>query len=173
MTRHALTPPALPPHLALTLPARSIPRSQAAPHPKAEGPTPFWSQQQALPCLPPCQVISKLHHILKPFLLRRVKTDVETSLPGKLEVVLYASMSDKQRTINQQLRDKTLGVRSCAWWLGRTLAQRSIARGGRAGAGRHGRHGVRAAAGPGRSCAGQPPPACAVHSTVLCCTLHV
>ena len=32
----------------------------------------------------PPQVISKLHQILKPFLLRRVKTDVETSLPGKV-----------------------------------------------------------------------------------------
>ena len=32
------------------------------------------------------KVVSKLHQILKPFLLRRVKTDVETSLPGKMEV---------------------------------------------------------------------------------------
>ena len=53
-------------------------------------------------------VISKLHGILKPFLLRRVKSDVETSLPGKMEVILYASMTDKQKEINQQLRDKTL-----------------------------------------------------------------
>lgn len=55
------------------------------------------------------KVISKLHHILKPFLLRRVKTDVETSLPGKMEVILYAKMTEKQRSINDQLRDKTLG----------------------------------------------------------------
>ncbi|GAB4819427.1 hypothetical protein N2152v2_006473 [Parachlorella kessleri] len=54
------------------------------------------------------KVVSKLHQILKPFLLRRVKTDVETSLPGKMEVILYAPMSDKQREINTQLRDKTL-----------------------------------------------------------------
>lgn len=54
------------------------------------------------------KVISKLHQILKPFLLRRVKTDVETSLPGKMEVILYAPMSEKQKEINQQLRDKTL-----------------------------------------------------------------
>lgn len=39
------------------------------------------------PCPPTHpQVVSKLHQILKPFLLRRVKTDVETSLPGKMEV---------------------------------------------------------------------------------------
>ena len=61
------------------------------------------------------KVISKLHEILKPFLLRRVKTDVETSLPGKMEVVLYAQMSAKQREINTQLRDKTLGV-SAGWF---------------------------------------------------------
>ena len=55
-------------------------------------------------------VISKLHGILKPFLLRRVKSDVETSLPGKMEVILYASMTEKQKEINQQLRDKTLAA---------------------------------------------------------------
>ncbi|EFN56033.1 hypothetical protein CHLNCDRAFT_22847 [Chlorella variabilis] len=54
------------------------------------------------------KVVSKLHQILKPFLLRRVKTDVETSLPGKMEVILYARMADKQRELNQQLLDKTL-----------------------------------------------------------------
>ncbi|PRW20842.1 ATP-dependent DNA helicase DDM1 isoform X1 [Chlorella sorokiniana] len=54
------------------------------------------------------KVVSKLHQILKPFLLRRVKTDVETSLPGKMEVILYAGMSDKQKELNQQLRDRTL-----------------------------------------------------------------
>lgn len=56
------------------------------------------------------KVISKLHGILKPFLLRRIKSDVETSLPGKMEIILYANMSEKQREINQQLRDKTLAA---------------------------------------------------------------
>lgn len=59
------------------------------------------SQQRA-------QVVAKLHVILKPFLLRRVKTDVETSLPGKLEVVLYAQQTPKQLEINEQLKNKTL-----------------------------------------------------------------
>ncbi len=48
-------------------------------------------------------VITKLHAILKPFLLRRVKSDVETSLPGKLEVIMYAEMTDKQREVNRLL----------------------------------------------------------------------
>jgi ATP-dependent DNA helicase len=48
-------------------------------------------------------VITKLHAILKPFLLRRVKSDVETSLPGKMEVIMYAEMTDKQREVNRLL----------------------------------------------------------------------
>lgn len=56
------------------------------------------------------KVISKLHAILRPFLLRRIKSDVETSLPGKMEVILYANMTNKQKEINQQLRTRTPGV---------------------------------------------------------------
>ena len=58
------------------------------------------------------QVVSKLHALLKPFLLRRVKADVETSLPAKSEIILYADMSETQRKFNAQLRDRTLNV-SC------------------------------------------------------------
>ena len=56
--------------------------------------------------------MSKLHAILRPFLLRRLKADVETSLPAKAEVVLYAGMSELQRRFNDQLRDRTLSVRA-------------------------------------------------------------
>lgn len=68
-------------------------------------------------------MVSKLHSILKPFLLRRVKTDVESALPGKLELVLYAPMAPQQRKINDQLLKKTLEVKtvnrrcSCAWFV--------------------------------------------------------
>jgi SNF2 family DNA or RNA helicase len=60
------------------------------------------------------QVVTKLHSILKPFLLRRVKTDVESALPGKLEVVLYAPMTSTQRKLNDQLLNTTLQVRHVA-----------------------------------------------------------
>jgi len=40
-----------------------------------------------------------LHAILKPFLLRRLKIDVETSLPPKKEYVLYAPLSVRQREV--------------------------------------------------------------------------
>ncbi|KAF9288314.1 hypothetical protein BGZ68_000443 [Mortierella alpina] len=42
-------------------------------------------------------IVSSLHHILKPFLLRRVKTDVEHSLPKKKEYVLYAPLTPTQK----------------------------------------------------------------------------
>lgn len=40
--------------------------------------------------------VSKLHEILRPFLLRRVKKDVLKDLPPKREVVVYAGMSKLQ-----------------------------------------------------------------------------
>lgn len=56
------------------------------------------------------QVVSKLHQLLKPFMLRRMKADVEIFLPRKQEILLYAPMSEEQQKINKQLLDKTLGV---------------------------------------------------------------
>jgi hypothetical protein len=57
------------------------------------------------------QVLSKLHAILKPFLLRRIKSDVETSLPAKKEMILYAHMTPTQKKYNEELRKRTLNVR--------------------------------------------------------------
>ena len=47
---------------------------------------------------------------------------METSLPAKTELVLYAPMSDKQRELNDQLRDKTLMVRCCFFFIARCAA---------------------------------------------------
>ena len=58
-----------------------------------------------------CRTVSKLHDVLRPFVLRRIKADVEHSLPSKQEVVLYAAQTEEQRKIDQQLRDNTLMVR--------------------------------------------------------------
>ena len=44
-------------------------------------------------------LIHKLHEILRPFLLRRLKADVERSLPPKKEYVLYAPLSRRQREV--------------------------------------------------------------------------
>lgn len=43
------------------------------------------------------QVLDKLHHILRPFLLRRVKTDVLKHLPKKRELIVYAPMTSAQQ----------------------------------------------------------------------------
>jgi ATP-dependent DNA helicase len=42
------------------------------------------------------QTVSKLHHILRPFLLRRIKTDVLLDLPPKKEIVVYSGISKLQ-----------------------------------------------------------------------------
>jgi ATP-dependent DNA helicase len=54
------------------------------------------------------QVISKLHLILRPFLLRRLKEDVEKSLPRKKEIILYAPMSSRQKEFHNSLLNGTL-----------------------------------------------------------------
>ena len=46
--------------------------------------------------------------ILTPFLLRRLKTDVELSLPPKKEVLVYAPLTLKQQTFYRASLDKTL-----------------------------------------------------------------
>lgn len=50
-------------------------------------------------------LVASLHAILKPFLLRRVKADVETSLPKKREYVLYAPLTQTQRELYQEILD--------------------------------------------------------------------
>ncbi|MCL7025219.1 hypothetical protein MKW94_020526 [Papaver nudicaule] len=53
------------------------------------------------------QVVSKLHAILRPFLLRRLKSDVELMLPRKKEIILYATMTDHQKKLQEHLINKT------------------------------------------------------------------
>lgn len=48
-------------------------------------------------------LITSLHAILKPFLLRRAKADVETALPKKREYVLYAPLTQTQRELYQEI----------------------------------------------------------------------
>jgi ATP-dependent DNA helicase len=42
------------------------------------------------------QTVTKLHEILRPFLLRRVKIDVLKEMPPKKEIVVYSGMSKLQ-----------------------------------------------------------------------------
>jgi hypothetical protein len=52
-------------------------------------------------------VVSKLHAILRPFLLRRMKEDVEHMLPRKKEIIIYANMTEHQKQIQNHLIGKT------------------------------------------------------------------
>ena len=51
------------------------------------------------------RTIASLHAILKPFLLRRVKNDVETNLPKKREYILYAPLTPVQKEIYRRIKD--------------------------------------------------------------------
>ena len=49
---------------------------------------------------------SKLHKLLRPFLLRRLKADVEKGLPAKTEVNMYIPMSKMQKLLYGQILKK-------------------------------------------------------------------
>jgi len=52
--------------------------------------------------------IGKLHRILRPFLLRRLKADVEKDLPPKKEVKLFVGMSEMQRQWYKNILSKNI-----------------------------------------------------------------
>lgn len=52
------------------------------------------------------QIVSSLHQILKPFLLRRIKADVMAQLPPKREYVLYAPLTKEQKELYQALLER-------------------------------------------------------------------
>lgn len=54
------------------------------------------------------RIITSLHRVLKPFVLRRMKEDVCLTLPEKREIVVFANLSDRQREITQHILDGTL-----------------------------------------------------------------
>lgn len=49
------------------------------------------------------RLISQLHKILRPFMLRRLKADVEKSLPPKHETILYTGMSVMQKKLYRDI----------------------------------------------------------------------
>jgi len=50
--------------------------------------------------------ISRLHMILKPFMLRRIKKEVENELTDKLEVLLYCPLTTRQKLLYMGLKRK-------------------------------------------------------------------
>ena len=53
-------------------------------------------------------IIRRLHKVLRPFLLRRLKKDVESELPDKIERVIKCPMSSLQAKLYTLVKEKTL-----------------------------------------------------------------
>eukprot|EP00897_Mesotaenium_endlicherianum_P003066 jgi/Mesen1/2788/ME000170S01898 len=56
------------------------------------------------------EVVHQLHKVLRPFLLRRLKTDVERGLPPKKETILKVGMSEMQKSYYRALLQKDIDV---------------------------------------------------------------
>jgi helicase SWR1 len=68
--------------------------------------------------------VNRLHLILRPFILRRLKAEVETQMPGKFEHVIYCNLSKRQRYLYDEFMSRAstreslvsggyLGVANC------------------------------------------------------------
>ncbi|XP_041646197.1 lymphoid-specific helicase [Cheilinus undulatus] len=53
-------------------------------------------------------ILSMLHQILTPFLLRRLKTDVTLEVPPKKEIIVYAPLAPKQEAFYTAVVNKTI-----------------------------------------------------------------
>lgn len=51
-------------------------------------------------------IIRRLHKVLRPFLLRRLKKEVESQLPEKVEYVIKCEMSALQRVLYSYMQSK-------------------------------------------------------------------
>ncbi len=57
-------------------------------------------------------LVAKIHKVLQPLLLRRIKADVANYLPKKREYVLYAPMTREQTDLYNVISDKKIDTRS-------------------------------------------------------------
>jgi len=53
-------------------------------------------------------ILTTLHQILTPFLLRRVKTDVDLEIPPKKEVLVYCPLTSRQKDLYRHIVEKTI-----------------------------------------------------------------
>ncbi|ODQ81751.1 hypothetical protein BABINDRAFT_159993 [Babjeviella inositovora NRRL Y-12698] len=52
------------------------------------------------------QTVSKLHQLLRPYLLRRLKKDVEKQMPGKYEHIVYCRLLKRQRYLYDEFMSR-------------------------------------------------------------------
>ena len=50
--------------------------------------------------------LKRLHAVLKPFMLRRLKRDVEQEIGPKTEIELFCEMTYRQRILYQRIKNK-------------------------------------------------------------------
>lgn len=65
-------------------------------------------------CLGDQKLVERLHMVLRPFLLRRIKADVEKSLPPKKEVKIYVGLSKMQREWYTRILMKDIDILNSA-----------------------------------------------------------
>lgn len=56
-------------------------------------------------------VIECLHRVMRPFMLRRTKKDLETKLPNKIEINVSINLTDLQIKLYQEFLLGTNGIR--------------------------------------------------------------
>ncbi|KAI5192781.1 ATP-dependent helicase STH1/SNF2 [Nematocida minor] len=68
-------------------------------------------------------IIKRLHKVLRPFLLRRLKKDVEAGLPDKVETIVKCKMSPLQRALYNEVRSAAVSKQESTKRLNNTIMQ--------------------------------------------------
>jgi superfamily II DNA or RNA helicase len=63
----------------------------------------------------PVETLHKMHHQLKPFILRRTKRDVLPELPSKQEIPLYCELTDHQASLYERITSGGLAAFGKDW----------------------------------------------------------
>jgi len=59
-------------------------------------------------------IINRLHQVLRPFLLRRVKKEVEAEIPNKVEYVVKVELSPWQKIVYEQIKERGVMTRDAS-----------------------------------------------------------
>ena len=56
------------------------------------------------------KIIRQIHRLLRPFMLRRLKSDVEKELPGKKEVYIFLGFAEMQKRLYKSILTKNIDI---------------------------------------------------------------
>lgn len=56
------------------------------------------------------KIVKQIHLLLRPFVLRRLKAEVEQKLPPKKETYLFVSLSELQKTMYKKILSKNIDI---------------------------------------------------------------